>query len=118
MDKRTYQDRREALIIAVAKKRRKLKLWAIEHKGGKCVVCGYNKYPGALDLHHYYGEKEFSIGDKGYTRAWYKVKQELDKCVLLCATCHREVSAGVTKLPKTKIGMKRFMSGISKQAAL
>ncbi len=51
-DKRTYADRREELIRAVAKRRRKIKILAIEYKGGKCRICGYKKYPGALDLLH------------------------------------------------------------------
>jgi len=50
-DRRKYSDRREELIRAVAKRRRKIKTMAIEYKGGKCQVCGYNKYQGALDLH-------------------------------------------------------------------
>ena len=99
-DKRKYADRREELIKAVAKRRRKIKTLAIEYKGGKCQVCGYNKYQGALDLHHITGEKEFGIGDKGYTRSWEKVKAELDKCVLVCANCHRELEVGVTQLPR------------------
>lgn len=99
-DKRKYADRREELIKAVAKRRRKIKTLAIEYKGGKCRVCGYSKYQGALDLHHIKSEeKEFGIGDKGYTRSWEKVKAELDKCVLVCANCHRELEAGVTQLP-------------------
>ncbi|MBI4999803.1 hypothetical protein HZB97_03475 [Candidatus Gottesmanbacteria bacterium] len=60
--------------------------------------CGYNRYQGALDLHHINGEKEFGISDKGYTRSWKKVKAELDKCVLVCANCHREIAAGITQL--------------------
>lgn len=100
-DNRRYADRREALINAVAKRRRKVKLMSIEYKGGKCVVCGYNKYPGALELHHIDRlSKGFGIGDKGYTRSWEKVKAELDKCVLVCANCHREISAGLTQLPR------------------
>jgi 5-methylcytosine-specific restriction endonuclease McrA len=99
-DKRKYADRREELIKAVAKRRRKIKVLAIEYKGGKCQVCGYNKYPGALDLHHTsHKDKEFGIGDKGYTRSWDKVKAELDKCVLVCANCHREIEAGITQPP-------------------
>ena len=97
-NKRTYADRREELIRAVAKRRRKIKTLAIEYKGGACQVCGYHKYQGALDLHHANGKKEFGIGDKGYTRSWEKVKAELDKCVLVRANCHREIEGGVTQL--------------------
>jgi len=96
-EKRKYADRRKYLIKAVAKRRRKIKLMAIQYKGGKCQICGYNKYPGALDLHHINGQKPFGISDKGYTRSWVKVKQELDKCILLCANCHREIEAGITQ---------------------
>lgn len=100
-DKRTYVDRREELIRAVAKRRRKIKELSVSYKGGKCQVCGYGKYPGALDLHHIDpSTKEFGIGDKGYTRSWEKVRKELDKCILVCANCHREVEAGITQLPK------------------
>ena len=72
---------------------------AIQYKGGKCQQCGYCKYQGALELHHLVKtEKSFGIGDKGYTRSWEKVKAELDKCILLCANCHREVSAGIVRI--------------------
>ena len=99
-DKRKYADRREELIKAVAKRRRKIKLMAIEYKGGECRICSYKKYPGGLDLHHIDPKtKHFGIGDKGYTRSWEKVKAELDKCILVCANCHRELEAGIVQLP-------------------
>ena len=100
-EKRKYADRREELIRAVAKRRRKIKAMAIAYKGGKCQVCGYSKFQGALDLHHLNPKaKEFSIGEKGYTRSWARVKAELDKCILICANCNREVESGVTQLPE------------------
>ena len=100
-EKRKYSDRREELIRAVAKRRRKIKTLAIEYKGGECQICGYKKYPGALDLHHLNpNEKDFGIADKGYTRSWEIIKAELDKCILVCANCHREIEAGVTQLPE------------------
>ena len=37
---------------------------------------------------------------KGYTRSWEKVKAELDKCILVCANCRREVEAGYTQPPE------------------
>ncbi|MEK7550826.1 MAG: hypothetical protein AAB535_03525 [Patescibacteria group bacterium] len=95
---RTYKDRAHYLVLAVAKRRRKVKELAINLKGGKCQVCGYNRYQGALDLHHVNGTKEFGISDKGYTRSWEKVKAEIGKCMLVCANCHREIEGGFTKL--------------------
>ena len=99
-DRRKYSDRREALIKAVSKRRRKIKVMSIEYKGGKCQVCGYNKCQAALELHHLNkSEKNFGIGDKGYTRSWEKVRAELDKCILLCASCHREIGSGILQHP-------------------
>jgi 5-methylcytosine-specific restriction endonuclease McrA len=98
-DKRKYSDRREELIKAVAKRRRKIKAMAIAYKGGSCQLCGYSKFQGALDLHHLNPkEKSFSIGAKGYTRPWERVRAELDKCILVCANCHREIESGIAKL--------------------
>lgn len=100
-DKRTYADRRQALIQAVAKRRRKIKAMSIEYKGGECQICGYSKFQGALDLHHIDPKsKHFGIADKGYTRSWERIKTELDKCALLCANCHRELEAGIAQLPE------------------
>lgn len=97
------------MIEAVAKRRRKVKLLAIESKGSKCEICGYCKYAGALELHHAFGKKEFGLGEKGYTRSWKKIKEEIEKCVLLCANCHREVGGGIIKLPKTRNRMRNFL---------
>ena len=71
----------------------KRKMEAIEYKGGKCQNCGYNKYYGALEFHHLNPkEKDFDWG-KLRKRSWPDIKNELDKCVCLCANCHREVHA-------------------------
>jgi len=67
---------------------------AIEYKGGECSICNYNRCIDALEFHHNSSSgKDFSISDKGYTRSWNRVKEELDKCVILCANCHREIHA-------------------------
>jgi len=101
MDKRTYRDRAKYNIQAVAKRRKKLKAMAIEYKGGKCMICGYNKYVGAMDFHHLdERSKKFDLSTKGLTRSWDKTKTEVDKCMLVCANCHREIHAGLVQLPK------------------
>ena len=74
-------------------KRRRYKNRIIQAMGGKCQCCGYDKYDGALELHHINpDEKEFSICDKTYI-AWEKIEEELKKCILVCANCHREIEA-------------------------
>ena len=99
-DKRTYKDRRAYLIQAVQKRRRKLREKAINYKGGHCQVCGYSNCLEALEFHHLHSDgKDFGISDKGYTGSWQKIAEELDKCVLLCANCHREVHSGL-QLPR------------------
>jgi predicted HNH restriction endonuclease len=99
-EKRTYADRREYLIQAVSERRRKIKRMALEYKGGKCEVCGYDKHQGVLDFHHIKPEEKlFAIGTGGHSRSWERVQTELDKCVLVCANCHREIELGITKIP-------------------
>lgn len=83
-------------VRAVLTRRRKLKQLAIEYKGGRCIICGYDKYPGALDFHHTDPkQKDFGLSSSGITRSWARVKEELDKCILVCANCHREIHAGL-----------------------
>ncbi len=91
---RKYSDRRQYIIDSVAKRRKKIRLKAIEQLGGKCMRCGYNRYPEALEFHHRDPSKKlFGIGQKGLTRSWERVKAEAEKCNLLCANCHRELHA-------------------------
>jgi 5-methylcytosine-specific restriction endonuclease McrA len=90
-EKRTYKDRRDYLISAVAKRRKKIRLKSIKHMGGKCERCGYSKYPEVLEFHHKDpAQKYFNVSEKGHSRSWDRVKKEIEKCVLLCANCHRE----------------------------
>ena len=70
--------------------RRKAKEIGIEHLGGKCIHCGIDK-SYLLDFHHRNpDEKEGELSDfsKGYD--FSKFFDELSKCDLLCANCHRE----------------------------
>lgn len=81
---------------AVLNHRRKTKAKAVAYKGGKCQACGYDRCQEAFDFHHLDPkQKEFGIGANGATRSWAKLQIELDKCILLCANCHRELHAGL-----------------------
>lgn len=99
-DKRTYADRAEYLKRAVAKRRKTLKKLSVEKLGGKCQICSYNTSLDALHFHHRDPkEKSFGLSQRGLTRSWKKVEEELKKCVLICANCHAEIHAGITQLP-------------------
>lgn len=90
---RTEADIRWARRQAASQRRRDLRAQAVAYKGGKCELCGYSKCPSAFDFHHVDPrEKDFSISDRMTT--FEAIRKELDKCVLLCATCHREVHDG------------------------
>jgi len=81
------------------KYRRDIKQKLVDYKGGKCQICGYCKCIDALDFHHINPEeKDFSIS--GGTKSFEHVKSELDKCILVCSNCHREIHAGLIKLDK------------------
>lgn len=76
--------------------RDKFKKQCIDYKGGCCSICGYDKYLGALEFHHIDpSQKDFVINKSTY-RKFDSVKNELDKYILLCANCHREVHAGIS----------------------
>ena len=91
-ERRSYTDRRKYLINAVRKRRKAVRQKALAYKGGCCQKCGYDRCMEALEFHHLTSSrKDFGISSKGYTRSWIKIREELDKCILLCANCHREI---------------------------
>ena len=54
-----------------------------------CAICGYNKCFDALDFHHSNPEnKKFQISSIKLNKKDFI--EELNKCILLCANCHRE----------------------------
>jgi hypothetical protein len=67
--------------------------------GGCCQLCGYNKAITALELHHLQPlEKELTISHNT-NLAWAKIREELPKCILVCANCHREIHANISIAP-------------------
>lgn len=84
---------------AVTRRRQKIKLMSIEYKGGKCNLCKYKKCVSALDFHHKDPrKKDFGISAKGNCHSWKRIKEELDKCILVCKNCHQEIHEGVSTI--------------------
>jgi len=74
---------------------KELKQKAIQYKGGKCIYCGYSKYVGALEFHHLDPKKKDFQISRGFTYDFEKIKFEIDKCILVCSNCHREIHGGI-----------------------
>lgn len=83
------EDRRDSQA-----RRRALKEWAVAHMGGKCSLCGYDRCIRALEFHHPDpGEKDFDVSSR-LGSAEETLTVELEKCVIVCSNCHREIHDG------------------------
>lgn len=83
--------------------RRSIKERIVTAMGSKCQICSYNKCNSALEFHHLDPSiKEFSFGKIiANPIRISSILNELEKCILLCSNCHREVHSGITDLPKS-----------------
>lgn len=70
-----------------------------ESAGGCCKFCGYNRCFDALEFHHVDPKTKNRTYNSiaGILRACSieKAKEEVAKCILICAICHRELHANL-----------------------
>jgi len=84
------QKRKNQLVKGVVEWRKRVKLKLVDYKGGKCEKCDYSKCVDALEFHHIDpNEKDFTIGGKSWS--FDRLKNEVDKCILVCSNCHKEI---------------------------
>jgi len=89
---------RRCASCLVSTRRDVIKRRSVDYKGGCCVLCGYSRCMSSLVFHHLNpSEKKFGIGSN-YNKSWVSIKEELDKCVLLCHNCHSEYHEGLVSL--------------------
>lgn len=85
----------------VVQRQHRYKNEAVNYKGGCCSSCGFDKYFGALEFHHLDpSEKDLEMSKFSRHPLDDEGKAELDKCILLCANCHRMIHAGLIQLKK------------------
>jgi transposase len=100
---------------AVSRWRRRAKRRLLEAAGGRCVLCGYDRHPGALHFHHLDPrQKRYTLSRAGHTRNFAEALEEAKKCVLLCANCHAEIEAGVATLPEDLTGQAASDAKVSR----
>ena len=88
---RRYYERNKAKVIkTTGAQRRKYRVeWAEFKKTLKCSKCGF-AHPAAMDFHHIDpAEKESGIDRLLRNGAMAKIREEMKKCIVLCANCHR-----------------------------
>lgn len=72
----------------------------VEEAGGRCLICGYDRYVGGLAFHHLDPTTKLTgLAQKGTALSIKRLREEAKKCVLLCHNCHAEVEAGLAELP-------------------
>lgn len=98
MNERTRRHRRKPTVKLKRNATRRVwsareKQKAVYYKGGRCVICGYSKYLAALDFHHLDPLVKEGYGTGALKAHWSfeRNKPELDKCILVCCRCHREI---------------------------
>lgn len=80
---------KEYVILTQRENKRKRKLEAIEYLGGKCSKCEQTFHPAVYEFHHLDPLTKDRDPSKMLQLSLERLKAELDKCILLCANCHR-----------------------------
>lgn len=69
-----------------------------ERKQSGCSICGYFKCLKALEFHHLDPKKKlFSLSRSSSRYSHKEITDELDKCVIVCSNCHKEIHDGLIK---------------------
>lgn len=103
--KNKYQDNRKLNSAQYNKKFREIAKEKMKESramfDSKCSICGFNKIQSALEFHHLDPKtKKYTIsrliksGNKDK-----ELKEELNKCILVCANCHAGIHTGEVILP-------------------
>lgn len=71
-------------------KRALLKAAAIHYLGGSCLDCGFSDLsrPEVFDFDHVEAKTD-NVATLINKKGWEAIQDELDKCELVCANCHR-----------------------------
>lgn len=78
-----------------------------------CCVCG-EKDGCCLDFHHLLG-KEDNVSELVRRKSLKRLAEEMNKCIILCANCHRKLHANrivLDSLDTVKIAYAEVVSGV------
>jgi hypothetical protein len=98
--KRYYERNKEYYKRKAKEKKQEIRKWYSDYKKTlSCEICGEDYY-ACIDLHHKENEEKtdrisLMIG-QGYSKK--RMLEEIEKCIPLCANCHRKVHGGILKV--------------------
>ena len=69
-------------------KRTKRRAKLIKMSNGRSHDCG-RTFPNAVFDFHHVEAKEFTLNACSMDRSWKSIVEEWEKCIMLCANCHR-----------------------------
>jgi DNA-directed RNA polymerase subunit M/transcription elongation factor TFIIS len=86
-----YLDNKATHIAYVRNRDRKIEEWLKQYKLTlSCKSCG-ESHPACLEFHHINPkEKKFTIGRQERRISLRSLQEEIAKCRVLCANCHRK----------------------------
>jgi len=84
---------------AVTRRKQKVKRLLVEEAEGCCAVCGYDDCIINLHFHHMRPAEKAFVVSSSTTKSIAAYREELQKCVLVCANCHGEIEAGLVTSP-------------------
>ena len=103
-----YKANKEKVKAASAKSRKVFKdKWAEFKASLSCTKCG-ESHPATLDFHHVVRDKtNKKVFKLVHNRNWTALMDEIAKCVVLCANCHRKHHADERKPKSLKKSKKK-----------
>lgn len=93
--KEHYKKYKEQYSARNKEQRARTKNIILEAKSSGCFVCDEAE-PACLDFHHIKGKDMIVSAMLGMNDT--RVKEEIAKCVIVCANCHRKIHAGIIKI--------------------
>ena len=107
-DKKYNELNKEKIGEYKREQRKERKAYCIEYLGGKCVKCGSTE---RLEFDHIKREgKKYEISTR-VTNNLNNLKEELDKCQLLCVDCHKIKTKSERTILTETCKMKHIQGG-------
>lgn len=92
--------------------------WIQSFKGSGCQLCGYNAHPTAIEFHHVNAEDKDRDLSLMKSMGYQNIVDEISKCLIVCANCHREIHANLVSEKKIQGAYQKQKNNITGQTFL